>query len=118
MVLYSITLIPLSKDLRSVNLGFLSPFYADEAEIDGSARRSAQLLNMLMERGPYRGYFSETAKYLFISHTPGQEEAARRGFAAEGLVLNFVSGSRYLGAYLGPQLLHAHTDRKSVVRMK
>ena len=31
------------------------------------------------------------------------EEGARREFAAEGLVLNFVSGSRYLGAYLGPQ---------------
>ena len=26
-----------------------------------------------------------------------------REFAAEGLVLNFVSRSRYLGAYLGPQ---------------
>ena len=35
--------------------------------------------------------------------TPGQEAAARREFAAEGLTLNFVSGSRYLGAYLGPQ---------------
>ena len=28
---------------------------------------------------------------------------ARREFAAEGVVLNFVSGSRYLGAYIGPQ---------------
>ena len=27
----------------------------------------------------------------------------KRAFAAEGLVLNFVSGHRYLGAYLGPQ---------------
>ena len=35
--------------------------------------------------------------------TPGKEEAARREFAAEGLELNFFSGSRYLGAYLGPQ---------------
>ena len=31
---------------------------------------------------------------------PGQEEAAKREFAKEGLVLNFVSGCRYLGAYL------------------
>ena len=35
--------------------------------------------------------------------TPGQKEAAKQEFAKEGLVLNFVSGSRYLGAYLGPQ---------------
>ena len=33
----------------------------------------------------------------------GQEEAAKREFVAEGLVLNLISGSRYLGAYLGPQ---------------
>ena len=35
-------------------------------------------------------------------HIPEQVEAARREFAAEGLVLNFVNGIRYLGAYLGP----------------
>ena len=38
-----------------------------------------------------------------ISDTPGQEEAEKREFAVEGLTLNFVSGSRYLGAYLGPR---------------
>ena len=56
-----------------------------------------------MKRGPDRGYFPEPAKSIFISCTPGQEEAARGVFSAEGLVLNFVSGSRYLGAYIGPQ---------------
>ena len=56
-----------------------------------------------MKRGPDRGYFPEPAKSLFISDTPGQEAGAKREFAAEGLTLNFVSGSRYLGAYLGPQ---------------
>ena len=52
-----------------------------------------------MKRGPDQGYFSETGKSLFISDNPGQEEGAKREFAAEGLTLNFVSGSRYLGAY-------------------
>ena len=56
-----------------------------------------------MRRGPDRVYFPETAKSLFIPYTPGQEAAAKREFAVEGLTLNFVSGSRYLGAYLGPQ---------------
>ena len=56
-----------------------------------------------MKRGPDRGYFPDPAKSLFISDTPGQEAAAKREFSAEGLNLNFVSGSRYLGAYLGPQ---------------
>ena len=57
----------------------------------------------MMKRRPDRGYFPEPDKYLFISDNLGQEEAAKREFAKEGLCLNFVSGSRYLGAYLGPQ---------------
>ena len=56
-----------------------------------------------MMRGPERGYFHEPAKSLFISDTPGQEEAEKREFSVEGLTLNFVSGSQYLGAYLIPQ---------------
>ena len=51
---------------------------------------------MLMKRGPDRGYFPELAKSLFISDTLGQEEATKRDFATEGLVLNLVSGSIYL----------------------
>ena len=49
------------------------------------------------------GYFPELDKFLFISDTPGHEAAVKREFAAEGLTLNFVSGSCYLGAYLGLQ---------------
>ena len=56
-----------------------------------------------MKRGSERGYFPESAKSLFISDTPGQEESAKREFAKEGLFLNFVSGSPYLGEYLRPQ---------------
>ena len=98
MVLYRITLVPLTEELRAADPGLLSPFYANDADFDGSARRSAQLLKLLMRWGPDRGYFPEPAKSLFISNTLGQEEAAKRKFAVEVLTLNFVSGSRYLGA--------------------
>ena len=50
-----------------------------------------------MDRGPYWGYFPEPDKSLFILNNPGQEEAEKREFAKEGIVLNFVSGSWYLG---------------------
>ena len=103
MVLYGITLIPLVEELRVAGPGLLSPFYADDATFDGSARRSVQLLKLFMKKGPDRGYLPEPAKSLFISDTPEQEEAANPEFAVEGLTLNFVSGSRYLEAYLGPQ---------------
>ena len=41
MVLYGITLVPLTEELRAADPGLLSPFYVDDAEFDGSARRSA-----------------------------------------------------------------------------
>ena len=56
-----------------------------------------------MGRGPDREHFPKPAKSLFISDTSGKEEAARRGFEAEGIYLKLVSGSRYLGGYLDPQ---------------
>ena len=73
----------------------------DDAAFDGSAIQIAQLLKMLMGRGPNWGYLTEPDKSLFILDTPGKEEAARREFTAEVSALNLVSGSRYLGAYLG-----------------
>ena len=103
MVLYGITLAPLAEELREADPGLLSPLYADDAAFDGLERCSAQLLKLLMKRGLDRGYFPEPAKSLFISDIPEQEAAAKREFLAEGLTLNYVSGSRYLGAYLGPQ---------------
>ena len=56
-----------------------------------------------MRRGPGRGYSPKPAKSLFISDTLEQEEASKRELAVEGLTLNLVSGSSYLGAYFGPQ---------------
>ena len=103
MVLYGITLVPLADELRAADPGLLSSFYANDAAFDGSARCSAQLLNLLMKRGPEQGYFPKPAKSLFISDSPGQEEAEKRDFTKDGLVLNYVSRNRYLGAYLGPQ---------------
>ena len=100
--MYGITLIPLVEELRAADPGLLSLLYADDAAFDGLAQQSVQLLKLLMKRGPDQGYFPEPAKSLSISDTPEQEAGAKRVFAAEGLVLNFVSGHRYLGAYLGP----------------
>ena len=103
MVLYGITLVPLAEKLRTADPGLLLNFYADDVAFDASARGSAQLLKLLMKRGPDWGYFPEPDKSLFISDTPGQEEAAKREFVKEGLDLNFISGSQYLGANIYPQ---------------
>ena len=77
MVLYGITIVPLADELQSADPGLLSPFYAGDADFGGLARRSAQLLKLLMKRGPGQEYIPETTKSLLISYTPGQEDAAK-----------------------------------------
>ena len=103
MVLYGITLVPLAKDIRVADPGLISPFYAVDTVFDGSERRSEQIFKLLMESWLDRGYFPEPFKSLFISNTSDQEERAKRDFVAEGLVLNFVRGSCYLGGCIGLQ---------------
>ena len=72
VVLCGISLSPLAEELRAVDLGILSPFYADNAAVDGSVRSSVKLLKLFMERGSDRGYFPEPSKLLFILYTMGQ----------------------------------------------
>ena len=98
-----IILIPLAEESSVADLGLLSPFYADDVASDSLARLSAQLLKLLMKRGPDQGHFTEPDKSLFILDKPGQGEAAKREFVAEGLTLDFVIGSWHLGEYLGPR---------------
>ena len=78
MVLYGITLVLPEEELRAADPGLISLFYADDAAFDGSDQRSAQLLKLLMKRGPDRGYLPEPSKSLFISDTLDQEAAAKR----------------------------------------
>ena len=52
MVLYGITLVPSVEELRAADSGILSLLYVDDVAFDGSVIRSAQLLNLLMKKGP------------------------------------------------------------------
>ena len=52
IVLCGITLFPLAEELRDVDPTLLSPFYTDDAAFDGSVRRSAEQLKLLMNWGP------------------------------------------------------------------
>ena len=78
MVFYGITFFPLTEELQAADLGLLTPFYMENAALEGSVRRSAQLLKLFMERGTYQGYPSNPEKSLFISNTPEQEEEAKK----------------------------------------
>ena len=67
MVLYGITLAPLTEELRDADPILLSPFYADDAEFGRSVRQSAAQLRLLMEREEDLGNFPDPSKFLFIT---------------------------------------------------
>ena len=48
---------------------------------------------MLINQGTDLGYFSEMAKYIFISDNPEEKEAARQEFMRVVLHLIYVYGS-------------------------
>ena len=102
VVLYGITLVTLAEDLWAADLGLLTPFYSDDAAFDRSSWRSAQIFKLLMKRGIYHSYLPKLSKSLCIADLPDQEATAKREFAVEGLDINFVGGSWYLGGYLIP----------------
>ena len=56
----------------------------ENAAFDGSIRRSAHIIKLLMEKGTDWMYFPEPDKLLFIADTIGQEEAAKREFERRG----------------------------------
>ena len=55
MVLYGISLVPLVEDIRYAYPTLLDPFYADDVAFDGSVRRSAAQLRLLMDQGLDKG---------------------------------------------------------------
>ena len=77
-----------------------SPFYAEDAAFNESARRSTAQLQPLMSWGTDRGYFPNLANSLFIADRPEDEDAARQDFMRVSLNINYLDGSQYLGTYL------------------
>ena len=53
MVLYEITLVPVAEEFQASPLGILPLFYADDEAFDGSARRSAWMLKLLLVQRIY-----------------------------------------------------------------
>ena len=89
MVLYGITPEPLAEELRYADPTLLFPFYSNDLVFNGSARRSASQLHLLMDRGAGPGLLPQYRQSLFISDNPEEEESARQEFEWTGLHINY-----------------------------
>ena len=67
VVLYGITLFFLVEDLQAADLGIIIPFYVDNAVFDKSARRSAHLWKLLLEKWQDWEFPHNPAKSMFIA---------------------------------------------------
>ena len=56
-----------------------------------------------MDRGMDQGKFPKPTKSLFIADNPEEKEAENMQFEQAGLNINYVDGSRYLGAFMGTE---------------
>ena len=84
MVICGITLIPLVVGLWVADPGILTSFYSDDMAFYGLERWRYQILKLLLDTGPDRGYFPDPSKLLFISYSLDQEEVVNQEFEAEG----------------------------------
>ena len=53
--------------------------------------------------GARTGVLPQSSQAAFIANNLEDKEAEKREFEREGLNLNYVDGSKYLGDYLGPR---------------
>ena len=59
VVPYRLVLIPMFEVMRVADLGVLNPWYADDVDMEFTARWESKLLRALMKKFPYHRYFLE-----------------------------------------------------------
>ena len=103
MVAYGLGILPLILELRTAHPSVTHLWYADDAWVGGTFGGIRQHLVDLMVRGLPRGYFPELIKSILVVspwNVP-RLEAFFRGYG-----LQFVTGSRYLGSFVGSKAAH------------
>ena len=98
MIAYGIWVIPLIRELRDAHPRVTQLWYADNAGAGGTLHHILAHLQGMQGRGPPRGYFPDTTKSNLIL-TPRNVARAEKFF--RGMGMQIVTGSRYLGGFIG-----------------
>ena len=98
MVAYLLVILPLIRELRQSHPGVTPPCCTDDAGEGGTFKGIRQHLDKLMVIGAPQGYFLETTKRILVMSTRNvlQVKAFLWGYG-----LQIVTGSRYLGGFVG-----------------
>jgi hypothetical protein len=89
------------------NSMILQPWYANNLVMMGTSEGIARVFQLLMEKGPSVGYFSEPVKLYHIC--PKEEEAeAKVAFKDAGIEVHIGRGKRYVGGFVGLEAMLEH----------
>jgi hypothetical protein len=98
MVAYGLLLLPLIRDLKRELPDVNQPWYADDSGAGGNFAGIRSYFERLQEKGPRRGYFPEPSKSILVVQ---EHNKAAAEIAFKDLGFTIVTGTRYLGGYIG-----------------
>ena len=98
MITYGIGVLPLIREIQRYHPCVTQPWYADDSGAGGKFGHILEHLQDLQTRGPTRGYYPEPTKSILVV-APANVARAEELFW--GMGMKIVTGSRYLGGFLG-----------------
>uniref|UniRef100_A0A8D8WJ63 Reverse transcriptase domain-containing protein n=1 Tax=Cacopsylla melanoneura TaxID=428564 RepID=A0A8D8WJ63_9HEMI len=108
MLFYGVGIMPLIDKLMSTE--WVQNWYADDSACIGKLRMIRKWFDLLRSKGPNFGYYPEPNKSYLVVKPEYQEEAET---VFEGLNVNVVTGTRFLGGVIGNE-----DQRKDYVKEK
>ena len=98
MITYGIGVLPLIRVLRTDHPQVSQPWYADDAGAGGKFGVVMPHFRDLQLKGPAQGYFSEPTKSILVVSVQNLPRATE---FFRGMGVQIVTGSRYLGGFVG-----------------
>ena len=110
MILYGISMLPLTQMLKTAAPISLQPWYANNAVAGGNLNKLKKVFKLLQSKGPERRYFLKPTKSILVVK-PAMSERTKARF--DHLECQVTTGTRYLGGFVGTP-----TDETSYIRAK
>ena len=111
MIAYGIGVLLLIRDLRRDHPHVTQPWYADDAGAGGSFEAVMSHFRDLQLKGPARGYFPEPTKSILVV---AEQNVPRAKEYFRGMGIKIVTGSRYLGGFVGEREKESQWVRSKV----
>ena len=103
MMLYAVAVLPLIRSLED-SCEWVQNWYADDSSCVGELSSVRRWFDKLLIGGPAYGYFPEPSKTVLVV---GSSDLERASGLFHDIGISVVTGSRFLGGFVGEQSLAA-----------